>query len=97
MRCYLFGPLHRRIHRVRPTDRIMVVGARAAQLVDHREQKRNALLDAIGGGADFVCRALQRSLGAGAIISHHENDQSIIQLARLLDSVEQSTDIVVGV
>ena len=37
VRSDLLGPLHRRIHRMRPADRIMVIGPGAAQLVDHRE------------------------------------------------------------
>src|SRR5262249_30007532 len=70
--CNLFGPLHRCIHRVRPTDRIVIVGSWPAQLINHRQQKRNALLDAVGGSANLVCRALKGAFGARAIVAHHE-------------------------
>src|SRR5215468_9919915 len=84
----LLCPLHWRIHRVRPTNWIMVVGPRSAQLINHREEKRYAFLDAIGGSADFICRTLQGSFGARTVVAHHENDERVVHLTRLLHRVE---------
>jgi hypothetical protein len=93
----LLGPLHRRVRRVRPAYWIVVVSTVSAQLVDHREQKRYGFLYAISGSPDFVCCTLQGSLGAGAVISHHEDDKSIVPLPRLLYGIEQAADMIIGV
>src|SRR6516162_3525677 len=58
MRCDLLGPLHWRVHRVSPSDRIMVVGQWPAKIVDLRKQKRQVFLDAITCRRDFVSRSL---------------------------------------
>src|SRR5262249_9905703 len=74
VRCYLFCPLHRRGHRMRPAKRIVVVGLWPSQLVNHREEIWSSLGNAVGGSADLVCRALQSSFGTRTVISHHAND-----------------------
>src|SRR6516225_4550105 len=75
----------------------MVVGPRSAQLINHREKKRYAFLDAIGGSADFICRALHGSFGARTVVAHHENDERIVHLARLLHRVEQTANVIISV
>jgi hypothetical protein len=97
MRRNLLGPLHRRIHRVRPAHRIVVVAQRAAQLVNHREQEGKALLDAIASSGHFVGSALQTPFGTRAVITHHEDDKRVVRLPGLIQSVEQATDVMVSV
>ena len=88
MRGDLLGPLERRVHRVRPADRIMVVVQRPAEVVHDGEQVFEAFCDTVGGDADFVRQALQRAFAAGAVVALDVDDERVVQLARFLDRIE---------
>src|SRR5262245_66566520 len=73
VRCNLLCPLHRRVHRMRPANGIVVVGSWPSQLGDHRQKKWNALSNAVGSSADLVCGPLPSSLGTCRVITQHDN------------------------
>ena len=66
----LLGPLIRRIHRMRPADRVVVVGVRSAEVVDLALQELDRLdcRHAVQH-RHFVEAAVQRSFGRGAVVA----------------------------
>ena len=85
----------RRVARHRPAPRVVVVGARAAQLVDAGTQ-----LPAAGGlavpDAGVVDRPLLTAFGAGAVVGQGD-DEGVLGLSELVDEVEHPADLLVGV
>ena len=98
----LLAPLERRVPRPRPGGRVVrrvrvgAPGVEPAVLLDQRE----LLL----GGQDepvvhrqLVEGAGQRSLHARAVVPEDVDDERVVELAQLLDRVEQAADVPVGV
>ena len=83
------------VARHRPTPRVVVVGARPAQLVDARPQ-----LAASGGQtvpeAGVVDRPAHAALGAGTVVGYDDHD-GVVTLAELVDEREHAPDLRVGV
>ena len=52
--------------------------------------------DAVVGGV-LVGRSAQRALGAGAVVTIDVDDQRIVELAHVLDLLDDAADLVVGV
>ena len=78
----LLGPLERRVHRVRPADRVVVVTSSAPP---SSSIMRQHVLEVLGRGVEdghFVERALQAAFGAGAVVALDVDDQRVVQLAR---------------
>ena len=78
-----------------PAGRIVVVGLRAAELVDEGQ----VLLDPVGEPVEdlvLVDRPVRAALAGGAVVGD-EHDQRVVELAGLLEVVEQPADLVVGV
>ena len=98
MGCDLLGPLIRRIHGVRPAHCVVVVGVRAAQLVEPGAEKLRRF---DGGGAievnHLVVGTVQRPFGRRAVIADDIIDQRVLKLAELLQAVEHAADVVIGV
>ena len=94
----LLGPLIRRVHRVRPAHRVVVVGLRPAELVDPRVEERRRL---DGGHAvevdHLVVRAVERALGGGAVVADDVVHERVVEGADLLQRIEQAADVMVGV
>ena len=98
----LLAPLERRVAGPRPGGRVVrrgrvgAPGVEPAVLVDQRE-----LL--LGGEGDPVLHrqlvegAGQRSLQARAVVPEDVDDERVVELAHLLDRVEQAADVPVGV
>ena len=98
----LLAPLERRVPGPRPGGRVVrrvrvgAPGVEPAVLLDQRE-----LL--LGGQRDpvlhrqLVERAGQRSLQARAVVPEDVDDERVVELAHLLDRVEQAADVPVGV
>ena len=87
--------LERRVERHRPTIRVMVVGLRAPEFVDHREVR----LDVIGNLVHelvLVERAVGTALAAGAVVGDQHDDRDL-ELLGLLQIREQAADLIVGV
>jgi hypothetical protein len=73
----------------------VVVGARAAELVEERQ----VLLDPVGEAVEelvLVHRAARPALAGGAVVGD-EHDHRVVELAARLEVVEQPPDLVVGV
>ena len=74
---------------------VVVEVFRAAELVDRRE----ILLQIVGHVVEelvLVDRAVRSALGARAVVGD-EHDQRVVELAQLLEEVDQAADVVVGV
>jgi hypothetical protein len=79
----------------RPARRIVVVGLRRAQLVDHRQ----VLLDRVGepvGELVLVDRAVRAALARSAVVGRVE-DERVLELPRVLEVLDDPADLVVGV
>ena len=99
---HLLAPLERRVPGPRPGGRVVrrvrvgAPGVEPAVLLDQRE-----LL--LGGEGDPVLHrqlvegAGERSLQARAVVPEDVDDERVVELAHLLDRVEQAADVPVGV
>ena len=87
--------LERGVERHRPAVRVMVVGLRPAQLVDHREVRLDIVGDAVGE-QHLVDRPVGAALAAGPVVRHHD-DHRVLQVPELFQVVEQPADVMVGV
>ena len=94
----LLGPLVRGAHRVRPSDRVMVVGGGAADAVDVGDEELGCLH---GGRAvedeHLVEAAVDGALGAGTVVPDHQVDQGVVVDLEFVEGVEQAADVVIGV
>ncbi len=87
--------LERRVERPRPSGRIVVVGARAAELVELLE----VLLDRVGDAVEelvLVHGAVRTALARGTVVGY-EHDQRVVELAAPLQEIEEATELMVGV
>ena len=94
----LLGPLVGRVHRVRPADRVVVVGLGRAELVEHRGHELRRL--ELGHRVEvrhLVEGAVERALGRGAVVADDHVDERVVERAELIDRVDQPADVVVGV
>ena len=94
----LLGPLVRRVHGVRPPDRVMVVGLRAAELVEplHQELRRLEVRHSVEV-QHLVEGSVERALTRGAVIADDVVDERVVEDAKLLYAVKQATDVMIGV
>jgi hypothetical protein len=97
-RSYLLRPLVGRVHRVRPADRVVVVGGRGSELVDARRdelgrlERRNAVED-----EHLVEGPVDRAFGRCSVVSDDVVDERVLEDAEILECVEQPPHVVVGV
>ncbi len=87
--------LERRVEGHRPTVRVMVVGLRAAEIVEERE----VVLDRVGDPVEelhLVDRPVRATFTRGAVV-RDEHDQRVVPIAELLEIPEQPPDLIVGV
>src|SRR6516225_4293651 len=70
VRCHLLGPLIGCVHRVRPTDRVVVIRLRTAQVVDTSGEKICGLqrVKAVEGN-HFVERTLRSSFSRCSVVA----------------------------
>ena len=87
--------LERRVERHRPAGRVVVVGPRASELVDHREVLRQIVGDPVDH-LHLVDRAIRAAFAARPVVGD-DDDHRVVQLAHLLEVVEQAPDVEVGV
>ena len=93
----LLGPLVRRAHRVRPADRVVVVGVRGAEVVDLGQQELGRLdaRHAVERG-HLVEAAVHRALGRRAVVADDVVDQRVVEDAEVVEGVDDPADVVVG-
>ena len=84
----------RRVPGPRPAPGVVVVGPRAAQLVDLREVLLEALRHLVEE-EHLVEGSGDAALGRGAVVGDH-HDQRVVELADLLERVEDAAEVVVG-
>ncbi len=94
----LLGPLERGVHRPRPTDRVVVVRARRAELVHLGDHE----LRGLQGGhpvevGHLVERPVERALGGGAVVADDVVDDRVVEDLEVLEGVDQPADVVIGV
>jgi hypothetical protein len=80
MRGDLLGPLIRGVHRVRPANRVVVVGLGGPELVDAGGHELCAL--ELGRAVErdhLVERPVWRALGTGSVVAHHHVDQRVVE------------------
>ena len=98
VRGHLLRPLERGVHRPRPADRVVVVGARRAELVelaDH-ELGRLELGHAVEVG-HLVEGAVHGALGRRAVVADDVVDDRVVEDLEGLQGVDDPADVVVGV
>ena len=99
---HLLAPLERGVVGVRPRGGEVRGGVEAAQLLDAAVLLDDLQLlvgvehDAVEEGR-LVERAGERALHAGAVVAPDVDDQRVVEVAHLLDRVEQAADVPVGV
>ena len=94
----LLGPLVGRVHGVRPADRVVVVGARGAEVVDPAGHELDGLERAgTVEGDGLVEGAVDGALGGGSVVADDDVDQRVVEDAQLVEGVDQPADVVVGV
>ena len=94
----LFGPLERGVHRPRPADRVVVVGARRAELVHLAQQE----LGSLKRGHPVEVRhlvegAVDGALGRRPVVADDVVDDRVVEDSEVVDGVDQPTDLMVGV
>ena len=97
MRGNLLGPLIRRVHRVRPADRIVIVCLRSAELVDLGLEKVGRL-DACNSvqHEQLVEAAVRRSFGRRSVVADDVVDQRVVELSEPVEPVDEPPDVIVG-
>ena len=96
VRRHLLHPLERRVHRPGPAGREVREGPLRSperipeELVLHRHG------DAVEGG-ELVRRAVEHAFGARAVVAADIDDQRVVELAEVLDGLDDPADLVVGV
>ena len=94
----LLGPLVRRVHRVRPADRVVVVGRRGAEVVDPGRHELGGLQ--LGGAVEvdqLVEAAVEIALGGRAVVADDDVDQRVVEDLQVGERVDEPADVVVGV
>ena len=87
--------LEGRVARHGPSPRVVVVGERSTDLVQtvvHLGETGGVKI----GHPDVVDRSLRSTFGAGAVVRDQDED-GVVELARLLEECHQATDLGVGV
>ncbi len=94
----LLGPLVGRVHGVRPTDGVVVVGARRAEVVDPAGHELDRLERAGSVERDrLVERAVDRALRGGAVVPDDDVDERVVEDPEVGQGVDQPADVVIGV
>jgi hypothetical protein len=94
--CNLLGPLERRVHRMRPPDRVVIERRRATKLVhpaqDFAEFFRNCVEK-----SHFIEQPLRSAFGARTIIALNVDDQRIVEFAHLRDRIDDAAHLSVAI
>ena len=97
LRRHLLDPFERRIERPRPCHRHVRIGdGGAPDVIELEHVGDRQIEDAVIGGV-LVRRAAQRAFGARAVVAKDVDDQRVVELAHVLDRLDHTADLVVGV
>ena len=98
VRRHLLGPLVGRVHRVRPADRIVVVGVRAAEQVDLGREELGGLESTHPvEDCHLVEAAVRRALSRRAVVADDQVDQRVVEDFQILERVDEPAEMVVDV
>ena len=86
MRSDLLAPLEWGVHRPRPADRKVVVGAGSADFVDMFNHVTGVFRHTIQT-RHLVEYAIESAFHGGAVVSNFPDDESIVELSRVLKCV----------
>ncbi len=92
----LLAQLERRVPREGPADRIVVVRAGEAEVVDLREDGLRVFADR-RDEAHLVVKTIERSLAGRAVVSDEDEDERVLERLRLLEERHQAPYLRVGV
>ena len=87
---------HRRAARLSPWHGVVPAGFRSTQIVDVLQQVLHRFGHAVERG-QLVERPDRTTEGRPAVVAGDPDDQGVVQFAEVLDGLNQSTDLVVGV
>ena len=87
---------HRRAARLAPWHGVMAAGFRPTQIVDVLQQVLHRFGHAVEQ-RQLVERPDRTTEGRPAVVAGDPDDQRVVQFAEVLDGLNQSTDLVVGV
>ena len=93
---YLLHPFERRVECPGPRRRVVREGTFGAPELVPEELILDRHLDAVEGG-ELVGRAVDHAFGARAIVAADVDDQGVVELAQVLDGLDDTADLVVGV
>jgi hypothetical protein len=95
----LLAQLERCVAGKGPPDRIVVVGPRLAELINALEVPLDGLGRLAGEDRDalLVEQAVERALARGAVVADEHEQERVVELAGLLEEVDDPTDLGVGV
>src|SRR5262245_20061270 len=96
MRCDLFGPLERRVERPRPTHRHVGRGLVRTPHIIELQLFLDGNIDALNS-CHLVRGTEYGAFRAGAIVATDENDERVAEFAQVLDSLDHTADLMVGV
>ena len=92
----LLGPLERRVHRVGPTDRVVIECRRAAKFIHSSHDFFEILRNGVEK-CHYVEQALWSAFGARAVISLDVNDQRVVELAQVRKRIDDATHLRVAI
>ena len=95
----LLAQLERRVPGERPADRVVVVRTGLAELVDARQVPLHRLGRFAGEDRDalLVEHTVERPLAGRAVVADEHEEQRVVELAGLLEEVDDPADLRVGV
>ena len=96
VRRHLLHPLERRVHRPRPGCREVREGPVGPPELVPEELVLDRHRNAIEGG-ELVRRAVEHAFRARAVVAADVDDQRVVELAHVLDRLDDAADLVVGV
>ena len=96
VRRHLLHPLERRVHRPRPGGREVREGPVGSPELVPEELVLDRHGNAIEGG-ELVRRAVEHAFRARAVVAADVDDQGVVELAHVLDRLDDAADFVVGV
>ena len=96
MRGHLLGPLIGRIPGPRPAHRVMRVGLVGTPDVVELHVLFHGRVHGVGN-SELVEQAVQRALGARAVVAADVDHERVVELADVLDRLDHTADLMVGV
>ena len=95
VRRHLLGPCERRVECDRPARRHVRIGLGRPPLVHHLDEVGHLFRNAVEV-RHFVEEPVHAALGARPVVTHDVEDERVVQLAHILDGLDDSADLLVG-